>query len=340
MPGDIRNLQWLDHNSERRYPLAPDASAKDETNSFSLPDTFLSGLYLQVPWSLTTQPAKFFIYQIVSDSAGVQLSIGYDTDLGPELVAVARINAAAHARYKDYPLIGQGEFAAARGYVVVNSLAELAEQPGGEFTFDLAGGRLEVDCIRPGLRGIPSVQVRNGQELSTPLYGRLVFASGPNMQITATAEEGEDPEILFSAVDSSELEEDCVCDTNQAAPIRTLSQVGPDNAGNINILGDDCFEIVPGSASLRIKDKCSKPCCTCTDLEKVTSTLESLYEKATQLTNFLVPLEARVTQSDLVLLGSRLGDRGCVPAPLCPGENTGSASLLSVSASDSTTAAP
>ena len=340
MPGDIRNLQWLDHNSERRYPLAPDANGEDETASFRLPDSFLSGLYLQVPWSLALQPAKFFIYQLVSDSAGVQLTVGYDAESGPARVAVARINAAAHTQYKDYPLIGQGDFASARGYVVVNSLADLADQPGGEFTFELAGSRLEVDCVRPGLRGIPSVQVRNGQELSAPLYGRLVFASGPNMQISATLEDGEDPEITFSAVDSSGLSEDCVCDTNQAEPVRTLSQVGPDNAGNINILGDDCFEIVPGTASLRIKDKCSKPCCTCTDLETVTSTLEALYEKATQLTNFLVPLEVRVTQSDLVLLGSRLGDRGCVPAPICPGENSGSSALLSVSPITETTPAP
>ena len=143
MPGDIRNLQWLDHNSERRYPLAPDANGEDETASFRLPDSFLSGLYLQVPWSLALQPAKFFIYQLVSDSAGVQLTVGYDAESGPARVAVARINAAAHTQYKDYPLIGQGDFASARGYVVVNSLAALADQPGGEFTLELAGSRLE-----------------------------------------------------------------------------------------------------------------------------------------------------------------------------------------------------
>lgn len=310
MPNYFRNLQWLDHNGERRYPLYPGASARDVSDSFSLPDSFLSGLYLQVPWTNSVQPGRFYISRVLADSGGVQLEIGYES----QLVAIARINAAAHEQYKDYPLLGQGVFENARGYVVVNKLTDLLSQPGGAFEFDLDGARLEVDCIRPGLRGVSSLRVQNGSEVSAKIYGDVIFSGGPNMRLTAVLEDGEDPEIVFDAISGIGLSEECVCDTNQANPIRTLSQVAPDGAGNINLLGDDCFEIIPGEASLRIRDKCSKPCCTCADLEKVTETLESLYEKATQLTNFLVPLEVKVTQSDLVLLGSRLGDRGCTPS--------------------------
>ena len=43
MPLSQWNLEWLDHNSQRNYPLAEDATGFDETSSFQLPRLAFDG---------------------------------------------------------------------------------------------------------------------------------------------------------------------------------------------------------------------------------------------------------------------------------------------------------
>ena len=48
MPIGIWNLEWLNHNSQRSYPLAEDATKTDITGTFTLPDDFILGLYFPI----------------------------------------------------------------------------------------------------------------------------------------------------------------------------------------------------------------------------------------------------------------------------------------------------
>ena len=147
---------------------------------------------------------------------------------------------------------------------------------------------------------------------------RAMIRAGRNTRFRPVIESGKDPIVNWDAIDGAGLTEYCICDEGLAPPIRTVNGIPPDGAGNFRFLGNDCLEIERGSNSLTLKDVCSEPCCGCKELEAVTSALESFGERATTLENFLVSLEARVTQMDLVVLGSRLGDRGCTPATDCP----------------------
>ena len=54
----------------------------------------------------------------------------------------------------------------------------IAQQPSGQWTFDITGGRLEQDCILPSLRNVTSLQVQNGTEFS--------FRGGRNGRSTAS----------------------------------------------------------------------------------------------------------------------------------------------------------
>lgn len=310
MPIGIRQLEWLNHNSQRAYPLTADSSRSDTSGSFTLPDDFLLSVYLPVHYGQSVVASKFFVKAVASYASGVSVTIGYDAVGGAVDVASAVFARSTHTPYQMYALGGMGDFVDSRGHIVVGSLDQLDNQPAGMFQFDIAGGRLEPDCIRPFLRGVMSLQADNGVELSPKAYGNVRLQAGRNMRITAQVEVGQDPVIVFDAISGEGLTDACVCQ-DAAAPIKTVNGLGPDNNGNLQLLGDDCIDIQAAGNVITLRDLCSKPCCGCEELEAITAALEAFGDKAATLEKFLTNLDARVTQMDMSVLGSKLGDKGC-----------------------------
>ena len=310
----IRNLEWADHNSERRYPLTIEATGEDTSGSFDLPNDFIVGLYLKVHSGLTIDPGKFFLRSIVNASSGFGITIGYDATGGAINVATANIARAAFSEFQTYRLTGVGTFLDAAGAIVLGKLGNIDEQPAGQFEFDIAGGKLESDVVRPLIRGISSLRAQTGGDISDQVYGDVVFQAGTNMRITVVQAAGADPVIIFDAIEGEGLNEDCVCDDDpeQAPAIRTINGIPGTSDGDFTILGNACLVPIGIQNGIRLDDVCSEPCCGCRELEIITAQLEQFGRQATTLENFLVSLEARVTQMDLVVLGARLGDRGCI----------------------------
>jgi hypothetical protein len=310
MPISLRNLEWLNHNSQRAYPLTADSTKLDTTEAFELPDDFIVGLILPVHWGIDIDTTKFFISKIAAYATGFSVTVGYDSLSGVIDVATALVARASHTTNQVYNLGGMGDFADSRGQIVIGKFAGIDEQPAGLFTFDYEATRLEVDAVRPHIRGVMSVQVQNGSELSRLLTGRIRLVAGRNTRIRVESTIDDDPLIILDAIEGEGLTDSCVC-SPELDPIRTINGIPPDQNGNFQFLGNECLEVVEGDHILEFKDVCSQPCCGCEELETVTSALEAFGDKATTLENFLVNLEQRVTQMDAVVLGSRLGDRGC-----------------------------
>lgn len=313
----VRSIEWINHNSQRAYPLAADATGKDTTGAFELPDEFLVGLQMDVPWSASIQPAKFFVRRILSQPGGFAITVGYAAVGGDIDVAEATIPRTGHTSGKSYFLYGKGVYAGERGRVTIGRLEAIDDQPGGDFTFDIDGGRLEVDCIRPLISGISSLQPQNGTELLSRLTGRLRIRGDRNIRLRVETEEDADPTIVIDAISGVGLTEDCVCDDG-AGPIYTVSLVSPDSQGNLNVLGSECLEITAGQNALHLRNRCAESCCGSEELDLLRQQMELVLKSTTTMETFMVNLEARVTNADLNLLSSRLGDRGCVPGPDCP----------------------
>lgn len=310
MPISIRNLEWLNHNSQRAYPLAADTTRKDSTGAFKLPDNFIVGLSLPVHWGLSVDAAKFFVRKVIAYSTGFTVTIGYAADAGDIDVATTVFAKSTHTLNKTYSLTGLGDFVDSRGLITIGALDQIEKQPSGAFTFEYADSKLEVDVVKPHIRGVMSIQTQNGTELSREITSKIRLVAGSNVRLTVVEEVGEDPKIVIDAIDGEGLTDSCVC-TDTSTPIKTINGIPPDANGDFQFLGNDCLEITEGDHSLEFKDTCSQPCCGCKELEVITQALEAFGEKATTIENFLVNLEARVSQMDLVVLGSKLGDRGC-----------------------------
>jgi hypothetical protein len=316
------NVQWLDHNGNRSYPLAEDATKTDTSGSFVLPDSFLLELYFPVHAGLAVDTTKFYLQRLSVWPTGYSLSLGYDDgSASPPVVATAIIPAATHVEYNSYALAGSGDFDDCVGKIVIGSLADINLQPAGDFTFAPAGGKLDTDTIRPMIRGISSLAITVGNQTSARIYGDVELVPGRNMQITITAlgnpATGAKTQIRFDAIEGAGLTDTCEC-TGQAQPgpcIRTINGIPPDAHGGFTLVPGDCMAITPGTNALALQDTCSNPCCGCPELQALTQELAHFGDEALTLQNYVNNMKSQVDNMALVVLGSRLADSPCVTSP-------------------------
>lgn len=309
MPNLQQNLEWRNHNAVRNYPLTMDASGVDQTASFTIPRDFLLGLTLAVPTSFDIDPSRFYIRRLEITGVGVGLVVGYDDGAGGIDAARASIARAAMAQVQTFRLSGVGEFYDVTGHVTLGTFDSVDEQPAGRFVFTVAAGRLEPDCITPLLRGLSGVRVQNGSDVSELIVGELTLVAGANFRVTAASNA-----VELSAISGENLNEDCACadESVLGAPILTINQLGPDASGNIPISGNDCLQLQVEDGGIRLIDNCSKPCCGCAELEVILREQERLRELVAAVDRLAATLDAKTSQMDQVVLGSRLSDQPCL----------------------------
>lgn len=308
------NLEWLNLNANRRFPIHQDADGIDDSDSFHIPSSFIVELDVPVNLSTNVDPAKFYVKNVGAYSTGYAVIIGCSTVGGEVDVAFAQIPKATHTKNKAYVLGGVEPFDDIRGKIVIGDLTEINEQPAGFWNFSLAHSRLDTDVIRPQLRGVASLVVINGTQVSIPITGDIEFRAGTNMRIDTIILEDADPVIIFNAINGEGLTEECICegDNPPKIPILTINGVPPDSNNNFQIIGGDCVEVETTTNGVRINDVCAAPCCDCADLEKITRALNELNIQVATTQDFANRLGTSVDTMSLTVLGARLGDKGCV----------------------------
>ena len=303
--GSIWNIEWLNENSQRAYPLSSEATRQDITDSFTIPNDFIVDFIWPIQASTLIDPAKFHISKLVVFGAGVSITLAYDgTVIGTVAVAVD-----GFTRNSEYLIQGRDDYEDTIGRIVIGSLDTIVKSA-GSYNFALADARFETTTIRPNLRGISSVRLLNGAELSEPIYGDIILQAGTNFKIERIPAivVGQPDRIQFSAISGEGTIATCSCSENATGPeIRTINGVGPDLSNNVQILGDDCIEITgSGTGKLQIADKCSKPCCGCAELNVVTTTQDSVLRQVNALENLASRLESAMDALQTNLLSSKL----------------------------------
>ena len=114
--------------------------------------------------------------------------------------------------------------------------------------------------------------------------------------------------LTIDAIDGEGTIADCICDGDIAerSGIKTISGVGPDQQGNVELEGDDCLEIVPLAADskIRVKDNCSKPCCGCLELQALRDDQERVRDEMLTMQNLAGRLEAVVSAMQSIVAAS------------------------------------
>lgn len=311
MPIGNWNLQWLNHNSQRSYPLTTWATKTDKRGVIRLPDSFIVALYLPISATMNIDTSRFFVKNVLLSPTGFNITIGYDAGEG-EVVDVAATNIARSnfVPNRSYALGGVDQFDDTVGHLVLGNVDEIDKLPPGFYTFDFEGGALEADAIRPNIRGISRIRVTNNNQASEYVYGDVTLVAGTNMRISV-ARTSEDTKIIFDAISGLNLNADCICPTPAAGEcIRCINGICSDN-GSFNIVANECIDITAGRNSLSLRDTCAQPCCGCSELDELATQVDRFADGVTTLQNFVSRLGAEVTQMSLVVLSSKLGDTGC-----------------------------
>jgi hypothetical protein len=301
----VWNIEWLNANSQRAYPLSELVSRADTTGSMTIENDLLVDLSFVVPYSVggvNIDPTLFHIYSIDVFSLGIIVAIGYNGAVAG-MASVTDMS----GKNKTYPVVGAGDFVGATGCVVIGSTAATQKKP-GVYRFTAALAALEPTTIKPDIRSVSSLRVKNGTDTSAPLYGTVTLTAGNNIRLDVVDGETTAPTVVISAqVAEGALIGDCPCEPATSGALATINGIGPDASGNLALDGNACITVSGGSPVLSLTDTCSTPCCGCNELAVVTTDLATLATQAASMEQTVTTLEQRYTDLLTTLAASRLG---------------------------------
>lgn len=311
MPIGNWNLQWLNHNAQRSYPLTERATKRDTENTFTIPDSFIVALYFPIHAGTAFTPSGFYISSIATSPAGFNIIIGYsDGTSSNAKVAAANIARANYEPNTAYALAGVNGFYDSIGYVVLGTLDEIDKQPPGLYNFTPTSGEIESDAIRPMLRAVSSLRVLNNNEYSDRIYGHVTLVAGANVRIV-TSKADDETFITIDAVNGENLNETCLCDVASTGPCITSINGVTTPDGNFVLSPNTCTSLVQIQNGLKIEDTCAQPCCGCSELDALRDQVNRFGDGITTLQNFVTRLGSEVAQMSIVVIGSRLSSSSC-----------------------------
>lgn len=279
------NLDFLNANTLRNFPLREGVSKTDTTGAFVIPDDFMVDLIL----SVTSDPTRrVSISRIVNMPNEIEVEIvtyGSATVLG-----VFSIDVANHTRYQTYYLVPSLNATGATGKLVIGEVSTMLSMPYGTFSFTSANVEFETRTIIPGISTISRFVFENADGTSFTVSGDVTILAESNVRfrlINAST-------VAIDAGEGLGLNEDC---TDVSPCIKTINSVKPDLTGNFWLTASECAKFTQISAStlngLNLSETCCKPCLSCNEIGNLT-------ERLMQLESDLLTLRNHYSQVSLV----------------------------------------
>ena len=302
---NIWNIEWLNANSQRKYPLRDDATLKDTTGTVAIPNDLIVDMTWPINAGLNVDPTLFHIYGLIVFGTGVTIELGYNGSK----IAEAVISLNTFVTNNQYLLQGIDPFSDSVGKIVVGSLTNTLKIP-GRYLFTVAASGIQPRCVVPSIAGVTSIKLRNGSDVTEAIQGDIVFQAGTNFQLSYDLRTGtpSDPHIItFSAISGEGLNQDCSCIPTDNLPcIKTINGIGGDTNGNFNLTGSDCIEVTGISNGAKLADSCAKPCCGCNELNTLNQTLFQMVSQLNGLTSLASQLNAQINNLENNILQSRI----------------------------------
>lgn len=269
------NLEYLNLNSLRAYPIKETVSRQDNLSSFTIPNDLIVDLELAVSYD----PAIYgYISKIsnLTDYIGIEISDNEDV-----LIGTFVITAATHTQFKKYYLVPSNDYIRATGVITVDSLTGIKNQPDGAYSFTLANAELEMRTFIPGQKGINRIKFINASGTSFYRTGDVTIIARSNIRFKAGAEDS----IIIDVGDGLGLNTDC---TPERTCIQTINGIPPDEDHNFTLDFSDCAQLtpIPANTGLLLEDTCCRPCVGCNDIEELTTRLMGAENLLLQLRDY------------------------------------------------------
>lgn len=273
---NIDNLDFLNLNSLRNYPIREGLSRTSADGGLTIPNDFIVELQL----AATYDPSRrFYISKLSNFDSEIIVQI---SDYSGVVAGVFVINTATHTEYKEYFLAPTELYVGATGIMTVFSLQSIQETFTGNFTFSAEATEFEARTSIPALKGINRLIFKTAAGKTFAVTGDVEILARTNVRFSQEPITGM---IVVDAAEGIGLNADC---GNLYPCIKTINGIRPDNVGNFTLDFSDCASLstIPANTGLLLEDVCCKPCQGCGDIAVLTDRLSSLESQLLALRNY------------------------------------------------------
>ena len=317
MPGTYTPLnEWCDENAHRQFPLTDDATGRDLTDSFNLPQTMLCDLFFCVPPGADVE--KFFLKSVLVRRESVDLEFAY-TKPDTSVITIANVvripldaprNSVYYIEPAEQALTDDKIFEIMVGAVVIGTLEFAVDYP-GYWEFDQAAAKIISSRINQGLAAVHSIGV--GDSLFT---GNVRLQEGENVTLSPSYDVGTGITTILVSANIGSLEALEIPLTSDAAiiaalvnkygrPIETVDHVQADADGNLTLREEDCTEIraIPAEYAVAVSNPCALPCCDKSHLDNVYSSISELNLRYARMESYYENLSKNINELQARLVG-------------------------------------
>lgn len=285
----IDNLDFLNLNSLRNFPIKEGLDKTSTDTTFIIPDNFIVDFVLSASSTITDE---FYISKIVNFPTSITVEV---SKVGGSICGNFIITS-THTLYDEYYLIPSALYPNANGKMVIGSLDAMTALPFGAFNFIAASTTFESRTIIPCLNTISKFIFQNtdGTTLTTSfaLTGDVIIKAGRNIKFRQV----NSSTVAVDAGEGLGLNAPC---TSDKPSIKTINGIGPTATGNFTLAVSECanFTVLSGVVSgLTLTDTCCKPCMGCDEIGELTTRLMGIETELLKLRDNYTALNTLTTQ--------------------------------------------
>ena len=302
---DTLQLEWLNQNALRSYPIREDCGRIPHDSAGNLLSSELAipnSLIVDFVFSIPSEASpNVYVKKLSFVGDFINLSFGS----GDNVIGTVAIDLTSHVPNQAYPFIGQGDYEAAVGTVVLGDLSSLSRDfPEGQYNYTADQTVFEATCVRPSARGVTSLSIVDGTSgyIQKRLYGDVKLVSGSNIEFKYDAVRNA---VIINAGDGLGFTEECDCGGIADRIIRYINGV---SASAVQIAGDECVSVTTSDGVITISDTCSKPCCGCNELAFINDKISEIQTAISKIEHLVQECQAHQTAFDAVVaLDTALG---------------------------------
>lgn len=262
---NAENLDFLNANSLRNFPIKEGLSKLSIDGVLTLPDDFIVDLVLAASSDVT---ARFYISKVSNLPNVVVVELSSIAGTTSLVCGTFTIETSTHTLNKTYYLLPSDNYPASNGKLTVASVATIGGLPLGVFSFEAATTELESRVIIPSLNNITKFTFSNADGSTFSVTGDITIVAGINVSFR-----GSGSTIYVDAGEGLGLN---LALNDPRVNIKTINGVPPDDEGNFVIETSNCAQLQEITNGLLLNDTCCKPCLSCDEIGDLTGRLMQL----------------------------------------------------------------
>lgn len=283
----MNQLDFLNQNSLRNYPIKDDLSRVSDDGIFTIPTTLIVDICLCAPDHDTL---SLYISKINVSSSNLSIEVSAN---GIGIFGVFQTSLPLSGYNNDLTLTPSTLFPLAAGAITIGSTDDLADLPSGNFSFSYGSTALLMRVYGPSSPGLSWLSFTDSKGNNATLTGYVQLNGHSNIQFRDSSNV-----IYLDAGENLGLNK--VCITSQT-PITSINGVPPDATGNFTLIPEQCVSLTPAQNGLFVGDNCGQPCMGCTEMATLTTQVNNLESSIVDIRNFTNNLQSAITQATTLL---------------------------------------